>query len=155
MSEGGPRLRGTARPALGRPSETALRQPHGSLSGDRPALDRVTLSRLTWLWLAYGAFALVTGQRQLPSVCPFRLMTGHDCPLCGLTRSVNRFMRGQLRSSLEEHRAGAILYVGSGLLLAAAWRRTAVEVNTSAPAPPNDRGTASRSDDALPKPIFG
>lgn len=120
-------MRGTARPAFGRRPVRTLREPPASGPGDRRALDRVTLSRLTGLWLTYGAFALATGQRQLPSMCPFRLVTGHNCPLCGLTRSVNRFMRGQLRSSLEEHWAGAILYAGSGLLLAAAWRRTAAE----------------------------
>jgi hypothetical protein len=128
-------MRGTARLAAGRLPVGALRQPHASRPGDRDALDRATLSRLTWLWLAYGAFALATGQRQLPSVCPFRLITGHGCPLCGLTRSVNRFMRGQVRSSLEEHWAGPALYVGGGLFLAAAWRRAGASPGGQAPAP--------------------
>ncbi len=86
------------------------------------SVDNATLSRLTWLWLAYGAFALVAGQRRLPSVCPFRLLTGHRCPLCGLTRSLNYFMRGKIPSSFREHPVGPILIVGSGFLFASAWR---------------------------------
>jgi hypothetical protein len=90
-------------------------------SGRWGSLDDATLTRLTWLWLAYGGFALTAGQRGLPSVCPFRLITGHRCPLCGLTRSVNYFLRGSMASSLRAHWAGAIIFTGSGIFLASAW----------------------------------
>ena len=87
------------------------------------SLDDVTLARLTWLWLAYGGFALAAGQTRLPPACPFRLITGHRCPLCGLTRSVSFFLRGRLEPSFREHWAGPGLFAGSGFLLALAWSR--------------------------------
>lgn len=98
-----------------------LKRPHAAgRSRERP-LDDVTLSRLTWLWLAYSIFALTAGGRGLPTVCPYRLMTRDRCPLCGLTTSIHSFMRGQISSSFEQHRAGPILYAGSAFLLASAW----------------------------------
>jgi hypothetical protein len=86
------------------------------------SFDDVTLGRLTGLWLAYAVFALVAGRRRLPTVCPFRLLTGHRCPLCGLTRSVSSLLRGEMRRSFREHPAGPVLFAGSALFLAHAWR---------------------------------
>jgi hypothetical protein len=109
--------------SLGAPSE--ISSPHQSHAVSRSGaswLDDVTLSRLTWLWFAYSIFALATGGRRLPTVCPYRLVTRHRCPLCGLTRSIHYLMRGQVSSSFEQHRAGPILYLGSALYLAWAWR---------------------------------
>ena len=84
-------------------------------------LDDTTLNRLTWLWLAYTGFALTVERRRFPSVCPFRLVTGHACPLCGLTRSVAYVLHGRMRYALEQHPAGPVLFAGSGFFLAAAW----------------------------------
>jgi len=99
--------------------------PRGSRAAGRSAelspLDDVTLARLTWLWLAYSIFALAAGGRRLPTVCPYRLITGHRCPLCGLTRSTHFLMRGQITTSFEQHRVGPLLYGGSALLLAWSW----------------------------------
>jgi hypothetical protein len=112
----------TPRSAFSRLAAPFARQPNAAGEcREWRSLDEVTLTRLTWLWLGYGAFALVAGQRQLPPVCLFGLVTGHRCPLCGLTRSVNRLMRGHMRASFGQHPVGPILYVGSGLLLASAW----------------------------------
>jgi hypothetical protein len=92
----------------------------------RRSFDDVTLRRLTGLWLAYAAFALVARRGRLPTVCPFRLLTGHRCPLCGLTRSVNCLLHGELRRSFREHPAGPVLFAGSALFLAHAWRGEAI-----------------------------
>jgi hypothetical protein len=123
VSADDPRLRGTFRLAT---NGTPLRYPQRSHPASRSCewrlLDDVTLSRLTWLWLTYSMFALLIGGRRLPTFCPYRLMTGHRCPLCGLTRSIHTLMRGDISSSFEQHRAGPILYAGSVFLLASAWR---------------------------------
>jgi len=123
VKEGASRSAQTPRSAFSRLPALLARQPSdASECRQWRSLDDATLTRLTWLWLGYGAFALVAGQRRLPPACPFRLVTGHRCPLCGLTRSVNCLMRGHLPASFGEHPAGPILYLGSGLLLASAWR---------------------------------
>jgi hypothetical protein len=84
-------------------------------------VDRATLARLTWLWVSYCAFALIGGHRGLPVCCPFRLLTGHRCPLCGLTRSWDYLLRGKVGLSFREHPAGPILFAGSAISLVKAW----------------------------------
>jgi hypothetical protein len=115
-------LRGAFRLASGRALPMYPHQSHVASGSGEWQLDDVTLSRLTWLWLAYSLFALATGGRRLPTVCPFRLVTRHRCPLCGLTRSVHHLMRGQVSLSFEQHPAGPVLYLGSAAFLAWAWR---------------------------------
>jgi hypothetical protein len=44
--------------------------------------------------------------RQDRAICPFRRLTGHRCPLCGLTHSLASLMRGDLRGSLKAHPLG-------------------------------------------------
>ena len=39
-------------------------------------------------------------------VCPFRRLTHHACPFCGLTRSVAALLRGNLRESVAWHPLG-------------------------------------------------
>ncbi len=38
-----------------------------------------------------------------PVTCPFRLMTGLRCPLCGMTRATVRMARGDLVGALHLH----------------------------------------------------
>jgi len=42
-------------------------------------------------------------------VCPFRRLTGHYCPLCGLTRSLAAFLAGDIRASLAWHPLGWVV----------------------------------------------
>lgn len=42
--------------------------------------------------------------------CPFHLITGCDCPGCGMQRSVYSLLRGNFSESLQHHPAG-ILFV--------------------------------------------
>jgi Protein of unknown function (DUF2752) len=51
-------------------------------------------------------------------ICPFRRLTGHRCPLCGLTHSLAALLRGDLRGSLSAHPFGWL--VASRVLIAAA-----------------------------------
>jgi Protein of unknown function (DUF2752) len=140
VSDGQSRVRSASQRKFSHVLVRARQQSHvTNLIKEWCSLDNATLSRLTWLWLAYGAFALVAGQRRLPSVCPFRLFTGHRCPLCGLTRSLNYFMRGKIPSSFREHRVGPILIVGSGILFASAWR-SRLATGRAEHVPPRDPG---------------
>ncbi len=38
--------------------------------------------------------------------CPFKMMTGCDCPGCGLQRSILQMIRGNIQESIQMHPAG-------------------------------------------------
>jgi hypothetical protein len=63
--------------------------------------------------VAAGAWALSPVHPQL--VCPFRAVTGLPCPFCGMTRSVDAAVHGQMMASLRFQPAGIFL------LVAVAW----------------------------------
>lgn len=91
---------------------------------------RETLVRLSLLWIAYTASAALAGGRGLPSVCVFRRVTGHPCPLCGLSRSIAALSRGRIASSLRAHPLGPPILFGSGLWLAWRWSELALGRST-------------------------
>ena len=43
--------------------------------------------------------------------CPFRALTGCDCPTCGMQRSIFLFLRGKFEASLEMHPAGILTFL--------------------------------------------
>src|SRR3954453_19408279 len=46
-----------------------------------------------------------------PVWCPFRHITGHPCPTCGLTRSGVAFLHGDFGASFHAHPFGPLLFV--------------------------------------------
>ncbi len=56
--------------------------------------------------------------RELPVICPSRLLFGVNCPGCGMTRSVLLTLGGDLRGALALNPAGPVL-VAALILLAA------------------------------------
>ena len=74
---------------------------------------------------AWGLCALqaATGAGEGLTLCPFKLVTGHDCPGCGMGRAVVAAMRGRWGESLAFHPLGApLLAVWTAWLLWAAVR---------------------------------
>ena len=62
--------------------------------------------------------------RELPVICPSRLLFGVNCPGCGMTRSVLLTLGGDLRGALDVNPAGpffvaALILLAVQLLLAA------------------------------------
>jgi hypothetical protein len=53
-----------------------------------------------------------------PVLCPFRRITGLPCPTCGLTRSWNAALHGQLRESVAFHPLGLLTVVGAAAIAA-------------------------------------
>lgn len=74
--------------------------------GDAPPVERVARRPNPWWWagaVAVGsAYLLVNdptkGHTFLP--CPFRALTGLDCPGCGATRATSSLLRGQVADAL-------------------------------------------------------
>jgi hypothetical protein len=53
------------------------------------------LAVLSWLYLAFAYVVIEYGVPYSP-VCPFLLLTGAPCPLCGSTRLIGRYLHGGL-----------------------------------------------------------
>lgn len=53
----------------------------------------------------------------MPSLCPFRNITGLPCPGCGLTRSVVYSAHGQWQQAIAYHPFGPLFLVGAGIAL--------------------------------------
>ena len=82
----------------------------------------IRFSRRGWSWVrderyrlrrnALLALAVLTA---LPSqgfdiyVCPFHVLTGYICPVCGLTRSLSSLFHGELWQSLQYHPLGIVV----------------------------------------------
>jgi hypothetical protein len=72
----------------------------------------------------YVLVAAWAGRRGLPVVCPYRRVTGHGCPVCGLTRSLSAAVHGDLRASAEAHPLGPWLLAGLAVGLLAELARS-------------------------------
>ena len=53
--------------------------------------------------VAVGIVAAVVDPTHGPILCPFRLATGLDCPLCGATRAVHSFATGHPLRALDHN----------------------------------------------------
>ena len=80
---------------------------------------------MRWLWVSDH---IANG----PILCPFRLITGHPCPLCGSTRAVGALCAGDIRAAWDLNPFGVaatflvaslVLPPGLGVTLRAASRR--------------------------------
>lgn len=53
--------------------------------------------------LAAAFLAVYRPSDDLPTLCPFALVTGTACPGCGMTRAVGYLARGDISSALSYH----------------------------------------------------
>jgi hypothetical protein len=60
---------------------------------------------------AVAAYAFPHALTHGPVLCPFRRITGHPCPTCGLTRSAVSFLHGDFGASFHAHPFGPVLFV--------------------------------------------
>lgn len=83
------------------------------------------------LWLIAGIITALVVARLLPlphngtiggmpSLCPFKNITGLPCPGCGLTRSVVYSAHGQWQQAITYHPFGPLFIAGLGVALLAA-----------------------------------
>lgn len=75
--------------------------------GTRPMMAPIVAAAL----LAAGCAAVgIVDPRGGPTICPFKLATGLDCPGCGGTRAAHDLMRGNLVGALD-HNVLAVLAI--------------------------------------------
>lgn len=82
--------------------------------------EEVSLRRLA-LWralaVAYALFAAIAPLERLPSLCPFRRVTGLRCPLCGLSRATRALTRGEIGNAWVLHPFAPLLWAVAALAL--------------------------------------
>jgi len=61
--------------------------------------------------LGYFGLAVVLPIRSRPVLCPFRIATGRNCPLCGLTRSTHELARGRVRAARDYNALTPLLWL--------------------------------------------
>jgi len=73
-----------------------------------------------WRWgaLALGFVALWAFSPPPLPVCGFRWLTGHPCPLCGLTRAMFALAKGHFGEAVHWH---ALSPLAAIMLVAAVW----------------------------------
>jgi hypothetical protein len=67
----------------------------------------------------YALFAVLVPVDRGPAICPFRVLTGRRCPLCGLTRASHALSRGDIRGMLESYPLAPLLW---GAVAIGLWR---------------------------------
>lgn len=92
-----------------------------------PAVVRTGPTRVAAAAVAVvGAFSLLDPNRTHVPLCPFHVVTGLDCPLCGSLRAVHELTRGHLAVALRDN----VLLVGAVPVALAAWLVWLVDART-------------------------
>jgi hypothetical protein len=77
---------------------------------DRLRYSLALLGLLAWLLYTRVFWSLHSIHATFPS-CPFLLLTGQPCPLCGGTRSFAQMWQGDVQGSARYHPLGPALFV--------------------------------------------
>lgn len=92
-------------------------------AGLRSRLEYLLILAGLGLWLVYTRlFGPLSSVHATLPACPFFVVTGHPCPLCGGTRAYAAMWQGDLAAAARHHPLGPALFVatlGAGLVLAA------------------------------------
>jgi hypothetical protein len=72
-------------------------------------IDRARTHLLVPAVLAGGLVLWDPARRGGPPLCPYRALTGHSCPGCGLTRSAGSLLRGRWHEAVTLHPLAPVL----------------------------------------------
>lgn len=90
---------------------TTAYAPPSPTRGPNDLVSRARTHLLVPIALAGGLALWDPARRGGPSLCPYRLVTGHNCPGCGLTRSAGAFLRGRWDEALSWHALGPVFLI--------------------------------------------
>lgn len=71
---------------------------------------RASLTALAGLYALFAAFGPF---ERAPALCPFWIITKHQCPLCGLTRATGALAKGELSRALALHPLAPLLWAAA------------------------------------------
>lgn len=83
------------------------------------------------LLAGYAGFAAIATRLpfKLPRLCPFYLITGRSCPLCGLTRALGLCSRGRIGEAFRRYPVALLsASIALGSLATHLWRRSRDQV---------------------------
>jgi len=66
-----------------------------------------------------------SGRVVLTPPCPYKQMTGRDCPSCGLTRAFAAIGHGRFDDAIHYHRGSPFVFALASALAIFAWVRVA------------------------------
>jgi hypothetical protein len=97
--------------------------PVGAQAPDRRRARRLAapLAALVAAGGAAAAVAVLAPGDGGPSFCPFRTLTGLDCPFCGSTRAAGALARGDLVAALDHNALLVLLVLPLAALAWALW----------------------------------
>jgi Protein of unknown function (DUF2752) len=90
-------------------SETARYAPPPPSGASSPLGHRVRTHVMIPAALAGGLVLWDPTRRGGPPLCPYRMLTGHSCPGCGLTRAFGSLLRGRWHEALVLHPLAPVL----------------------------------------------
>lgn len=61
---------------------------------------------------------------RIPTLCTFKLLTGYDCPGCGLSRSFTYMGHGRIADAFRMHKLGPLMWTFTALQIP--WRSVAL-----------------------------
>jgi hypothetical protein len=120
-------------PALPDPAPTGLTAPpaaapSGGTAEPGPGRARRLLAPFAALavtGLAVAAVASVELDGSGPGLCPWRTITGLDCPFCGATRAAGALARGELVTALDHNALFVLVVVPLAVVTWLLWVRRA------------------------------
>ena len=110
--------------------------------------EAITRSSVSWPPVAAGGVVLAAGcvvagivdPRGGPTLCPFKALTGLDCPGCGATRALHFAMRGDLVTAAGYNALFVLalpfvlvaVFIGLSQLFGARWRMPSLSLTPRA-----------------------
>ncbi len=76
----------------------------------------MSLNKLLTGWFAYILWAYIL-PKTFPTVCPFRLITKLECPLCGTTTAIHNYLHGTSKLNKTKITGVLVLITGLGLIV--------------------------------------
>lgn len=112
--------------------------PHVALLDSPPRAGRRRrmagpLAALGAVSVAWAAAAALDPGDGGPSLCPWRTLTGLDCPFCGATRAAACLAHGQLVAAMDHNALLVLVVVPLALVAWVRWARRAWRGEPSAP----------------------